>query len=257
MNRNADHPQDSPPRGSSSQRSRVGSKEHPPIRILLVDDHTILREALASLLSLDPHLQIVGKAGTGRDALDMLSTVQPHLVIMDLSLPGIHGIEVIRQLKKNHPEIKVLVLTVHASDTFVRASLEAGASGYVVKEASYAELQLAITSVMANKTYLTPSITSTVMDSYLTGGKNQPGVDKNPWHTLTEREREILKFIAEGAKNKQIAECLCLSVRTVEKHRLSLMAKLNIKSTAALTAFAIEHGFVSASSLPPQPGTQL
>lgn len=202
---------------------------------------------------MDPHIQIVGKAGSGRDALNMIASVHPDLVITDLSLPGIHGVEIIRQLKQIYPTIKVLVLTVHASETFVRASLEAGALGYVVKDASFAELQLAISSVMAHKVYLTPSITNSFMSSYLTG-THQPDDRNNPWKILTEREREVLKFISEGAKNKQIAECLCLSIRTVEKHRLNLMAKLNLKSTAALTAFAIEHGLIPASSEFPKIG---
>lgn len=221
---------------------------HFPIQIMLVEDHTLVREALASLLSLDKNIHIIGETGNGSDAVQLIASLQPAIVLLDLSLPGLHGTDIIRQVKARFPDIKCLVLTVHMSETIVRAALQAGAAGYLLKEASHAELKTAIYSVAQGKMYLSPMITDKVLCGYL--GKPSPALsESDPWHRLSDRERESLKLVAEGATSKEIAKQLCISIRTVEKHRASLMSKLNLKSTAALTAYAIRHELVSSADV--------
>ena len=229
-----------------------GEERHPGsdsrIRILLVDDHTIVREALASLLALDSQIHVIGAAGNGTDALRLVATLQPDVVLLDLSMPGIHGTEIIRQVRLSHPAVKCLVLTVHISEPIVRAALQAGAAGYLLKESSYEELRTAIHSVAQGQTYLSPMIADKVLCGYLDKQSPFPG-EVGPWQRLSDREREVLKLVAEGATSKEVAESLCISVRTVEKHRASLMIKLNLRTTAALTAYAIKHELVTSAGV--------
>lgn len=213
-----------------------------------MDDHTLVREALASLLALDSQVRVIGAAGNGADALHLIATLQPDVVLLDLSMPGIHGTEVIRQVRLSHPAVKCLVLTVHMSEPIVRAALHAGAAGYLLKEATYEELRTAIHSVAQGQTYLSPMITEKVLSGYLEKQSPFPG-EGSPWQRLSDREREVLKLVAEGATSKEIAESLCISVRTVEKHRASLMIKLNLRTTAALTAYAIKHELVTSAGV--------
>lgn len=230
----------------SEEEKRSGSDSR--IRILLVDDHALVRTALASLLALDPLVHVIGEAGTGTDAVRLIAALQPDVVLLDLSLPGIHGTEVIRQVKLSHPAVQCLVLTVHMSEPIVRAALHAGAAGYLLKEASHAELKTAIHCVSQGQPYLSPMIADKVLFGYL--GKHSPSPSEaSPWQRLSDRERQVLKLVAEGATSKAVAECLCISVRTVEKHRASLMSKLNLKTTAALTAFAIRHELVTSADV--------
>lgn len=226
-------------------------KEEPlraPIRVLLVDDHTVVREALASLLALDPHISVVGEAGTGAEALRLIDALQPDVVLLDLSLPGLHGTDVIRQAKLRYPRVKCLVLTVHASEPIVRAAFHAGAAGYLLKEASHTELKSAIYSVAQGHVYVSPMIADAVVGGYLEK-PSQGDSEPTPWNHLSDREREVLKLVAEGYSNKEIAEDLHISVRTVEKHRASLMSKLNLRTTAALTAYAIKHELVTSAGV--------
>jgi len=218
------------------------------IRILLVEDHTLVREALASLLALDLQVRVIGEAGNGADALRLIATLQPDVVLLDLSMPGIHGTELIRQVRLSHPSVKCLVLTVHVSESIIRAALHAGATGYLPKESSYTELRTAIHSVAQGQTYLSPMIADKVLSGYL-GNQSPSSGEETPWKRLSVREREVLKLVAEGATSKGIAECLCISVRTVEKHRASLMLKLNLRTTAALTAYAIKHELVTSAGV--------
>jgi DNA-binding NarL/FixJ family response regulator len=212
------------------------------LRILIAEDHTILREGLRALLSSDPDITVVGEAEDGRDAVRLVGALQPTLVLMDLSMPGTNGIEAIAEIKRRFPETKVIALTVHKSEEYIREALQVGADGYVLKDATYAELTMAIKSVFNGKTYLSPSISERIITGYLDGGK--AGVN-TAWDTLTHREREILKLIAEGRTNKHIASYLCVSVKTVEKHRSNLMRKLDLHNAPMLTAFAIEKGVIS------------
>ena len=214
-----------------------------PYRIVIAEDHTILREGLRSLLSADPEFDVVGEAEDGRDAIRCVETLSPDLVLMDLSMPRMSGLDAIKEIKKQNPVIKLIVLTVHKSEEYILATLKAGADGYVLKEATHAELVMATKNVLRGKRYLSPGISEKVIEGYLEGRKTLK--TKSAWDTLTRREREILKLIAEGYKNKQIANYLYISLKTVEKHRSNLMKKLDLHNTAALTTFAVEKGLVT------------
>lgn len=212
------------------------------ISVFIVEDHTIVREGLRALLSLDPNIEAVGETDNGRDAIRLIGSLRPTLILMDLSMPGMNGMEAIREIKQRYPEVRIIVLTVHKAEEYIRAALQAGASGYVLKDATHAELMIAIKSVMQGKTYLTPDVSDKIIIGYLDGGAVNA---KSPWETLTHRERVVLKLIAEGRQNKNIADYLCISVKTVEKHRSNLMKKLDLHNTAAITAFAIERELVA------------
>jgi two-component system response regulator NreC len=212
------------------------------LRVLIAEDHTILREGLRALLCSDPDIEVAGEVENGRDAIRLAGTLLPDLVLMDLSMPGINGIEAIAEIKKRLTDTKVIALTVHDTDEYIREALQAGADGYVLKDATAGELIMAIKSVVNGKTYLSPSISERIVSGYLDGSKGA-GIS-TAWDTLTHREREILKLIAEGHTNKRIANYLCVSVKTVEKHRSNLMKKLNLHNAPMLTAFAIEKGVI-------------
>ena len=212
-------------------------------RIVIAEDHTILREGLKALLSLSSELVVVGEAQDGREAVRIASELKPDLVLMDLSMPRMNGIEAIKEIKKQHPEIKIIVFTVYKTEEYVLASLQAGADGYILKEANYAEFLIAIKNVLMGKHYLSPEISGKVIEGYLKGQKDHAPV--TVWDTLTSREREILKLVGEGYKNREIADDLCISMKTVEKHRENLMKKLDLHTASALTSYAIEKGLVT------------
>ena len=212
-------------------------------KIVIAEDHTILREGLKALLSSITELEVIGEAEDGREAVRSASELKPDLMLMDLSMPRMNGIEAIKEIKKQHPEIKILVLTVYKTEEYVLASLQAGADGYILKEASRAEFLLAIKNVLMGKHYLSPEISGKVIEGYLKG--KQENVPVTVWDTLTSREREILKLVGEGYKNREIADDLCISMKTVEKHRENLMKKLDLHTASALTAYAIEKGLVT------------
>jgi DNA-binding NarL/FixJ family response regulator len=206
---------------------------NPYKRIVIVEDHTIVREGLKALLSSHPELRVVGEAEDGRDAVRIARQLTPDLMLMDLSMPRMNGMEAIKEIKRISPSTKVLVLTVHKTEEYVHASLESGADGYVLKDATHAELIIAIQNVLAEK----------VIEGYLAGRKSSK--TGSTWDSLTHREREILKLVAEGYKNREIAGYLCISLKTVEKHRDNLMKKLDLHSAAALTAYAMERGLLT------------
>jgi DNA-binding NarL/FixJ family response regulator len=216
---------------------------NPYKRIVIVEDHTIVREGLKALLSSHPELRVVGEAEDGRDAVRFARQLTPDLMLMDLSMPRMNGMEAIKEIKRISPSTKVLVLTVHKTEEYVHASLESGADGYVLKDATHAELILAIQNVLAGKRYLSPAISEKVIEGYLAGRKSSK--TGSTWDSLTHREREILKLVAEGYKNREIAGYLCISLKTVEKHRDNLMKKLDLHSAAALTAYAMERGLLT------------
>jgi len=211
-------------------------------RILIVDDHTLLRAGLRALLAQDPGIEIVGEASDGRDAVRAVGQLTPNLVLMDLTMPGMNGIEAVTEIKRRYPDVRVLVMTLHKTEDFIHASLKAGADGYILKDATHDELRVAIRSVLQGKTYLSMAVSGKVVSGYLGGGKSASG--SSVFDTLTHREREILKLVAEGNPNKVMAEFLSLSVKTVEKHRSNLMAKLGVHNAAGLTAFAMEKGLL-------------
>jgi DNA-binding NarL/FixJ family response regulator len=212
-------------------------------RIVIAEDHTILREGLRALLSSDPEFDVVGEADDGLDAIECVENLTPDLVLMDLSLPRMNGMDAIMEIKKRCPETKVLALTVHRTEEYILATLRAGADGYVLKDATHTELVMGIKSVLKGKPYLSPGVSDKVIEGYLEGRKTLRS--DTPWDTLTQREREVLKLIGEGYKNKDIADYLYISVKTVEKHRANLMKKLDLHNTSALTAFAMEKGLVT------------
>ena len=213
------------------------------VRIVIAEDHTILREGLRSLLSSSANFEIVGEAGDGREAIRQVKKFKPDLILTDLSMPRMNGMEAIKEIKRESPATKILVLTVHRAEEYILATFRAGADGYLLKDSTHSELLMAVKKVLSGTHYISPEISEKVIEGYIEGKKSLKS--RTSWETLTQREREILKLIAEGYRNKEIAEDLCISVKTVEKHRANLMEKLDLHSIQALTTFAIEKGLVS------------
>jgi DNA-binding NarL/FixJ family response regulator len=211
-------------------------------RILIVDDHTLFRAGVRALLTEDPAIEVVGEAANGRDAILAIGPLTPHLVLMDLSMPGMNGIEAVTEIKRRYPRVRVLVMTMHKTEDYIHASLTAGADGYILKDATSEEFRVAVRSVLAGKTYLSMDVSAKVVSGYLGGGKTSGAA--SVYDSLTHREREVLKLVAEGNSNKYIAEFLNLSVKTVEKHRSNLMSKLDLHNASGLTTYAIEKGLV-------------
>ena len=209
-------------------------------RIFIAEDHAILRDGLRAMLTSLPGYEIIGEAEDGGEAIRGVVSGRPDLVILDLSMPKMNGMEALKEIKKLAPDTKVLVLTIHSSDEYVLPVLKAGADGYMLKYDTQAELMSAIKSILDGKQYLSPGVSRQVIEGYLEGGSSLKS--KSTWETLTKREREILKLIAEGYKNREIAEYLCISEKTVVKHRANLMAKLDLHNVSALTAYAVSKG---------------
>jgi two-component system response regulator NreC len=212
-----------------------------PIKVLIADDHQIVRDGLRSLLTREPDMELVGEAEDGRTIMKMLLEKTPDVIIMDVAMPELNGIEATRQALHEFPAVKVIALSMHDDRRFVINMLKAGASGYLIKDCAFRELANAIRMVVKNKIYLSPGITDIVVNNYVTG----PAPDSLVYSILTPREREVLQLIAEGKNSTQIANCLCVSVKTVETHRHQLMQKLNIKGVAELTKVAIREGITS------------
>ena len=212
-------------------------------KIVIAEDHTILREGLRALLSASPDLEIVGEAGDGREVIQCVENFTPDLVLMDLSMPRMTGLEAIKEIKKFSPAIKIVVLTVHKIEEYIIETLKAGADGYVLKDATKSELMMAVENVLKGKRYLSPDVSDKVIEGYLEGHKTLK--TESTWASLTRREKEILKLIAEGYKNREAADLLGISLKTVEKHRSNLMKKLDLHNTAALTTFAMEKGLIT------------
>jgi two-component system response regulator NreC len=211
-------------------------------KVLLTDDHTLIREGIKALINRQPEFEVIGEAKEGKEAIRFAEKLSPSIVLMDLSMPRMGGIDAIREIKKRSPQIKILALTVHDSEEYVLAALKAGADGYILKDSNNEELIQALHNLLAGKKVLSPGISEKVIEGYLAGKKTSTIL--SPWDTLTQREREILKLIGEGNKNNEIADYLCISPHTVEKHRSNIMEKLNLHSVSALTAYAIEKGLV-------------
>jgi DNA-binding NarL/FixJ family response regulator len=212
-------------------------------RIVIAEDHTILREGLRMLLSSNPAFEVVGEAQDGLEAIRLVESLKPDLILMDLSMPRMNGVGAIQEIKKLNPSTKILVLTVHKTEEHILTALKTGAEGYILKEATHGELMLALDNVFSGRSYLSPGISEKVIEGYLEGRKSVKS--STSWDTLTQREREILKMIAEGYRNKDIADYLCISAKTVEKHRANLMKKLDLHSASSLTAFAMEKGLIT------------
>jgi DNA-binding NarL/FixJ family response regulator len=212
------------------------------IRVLLADDHALVRAGIRSLLEKMPGVEVVAEASTGRQALEMVKAKLPNLVLMDIAMAELGGLEALPRVTKDFPGVKVIILSAHANEEYVIRALRGGAAGYMLKDAATAELELAIRSVTEDKTYLSPSISRTVIDSYL----ERVGGQLSPLEQLTPRQREILQLLAEGRNTKEVASDLNISVKTVESHRLQLMERLNIHDVPGLVRYAVRSGLVSA-----------
>lgn len=215
-----------------------------PVRILLVDDHAVVRAGLRMLLSADPELVIVGEAEDGTQALRLTEETQPEVVLMDISLPGMSGIEATRRIKEKFPEVAVLALTMHEDDQYFFEMLSAGASGYVPKRAAPNDLIAAIHAVRNGGMFLFPTVARALVRDYLQRTEREGGAGGRPFDVLTEREREVLILIAQGRSNQEIADELVISVKTVNRHRENIMAKLNLHSRIELVHYAIEKGLI-------------
>jgi DNA-binding NarL/FixJ family response regulator len=211
-------------------------------RVLLADDHGLVRAGIRALIEKIPNVEVVGEASTGRAALELVKSKLPNLVLMDIGMAELGGLEALPRIVKDFPGVRVIILSAHANEEYVIRALRAGAAGYMLKDAATAELELAVNSVTQDKTYLSPSISRTVINSYL----ERVGGELSPLEQLTPRQREILQLIAEGRNTKEIAAELEVSVKTVESHRLQLMERLNIHDVPGLVRYAIRSGLVLA-----------
>ena len=210
------------------------------IRILLADDHTLVRAGLRALVESIEGAEVVAETGEGREALELIGTHRPDVVLLDIGMPGMNGLEVARRASEASPRTRVIILSMHAEDSYVRQAMRAGVAGYLLKGAAVSELPLALQSVMRGETYLTPRVSQTVVEGMLS---DRPG-GSDPLDGLTQRQREILQLIAEGRSTKEIAGTLDVSVKTVETHRARLMERLGIRDVAGLVRFAIKAGLV-------------
>jgi len=207
------------------------------IRVLIADDHTILRDGIASLLEDEDDIVIVGQAEDGRSAIKMAGQLQPDVVLMDIAMPQLNGLEATRQIKNSHPNIKILILSMHENEEYIRQVLATGAMGYILKDAAARDLLGAIRAVYQGEAVLSPAITRLVIEDYLRWGDlNQEDTKDN----LSPREREVLQLIAEGYTNKEIAGILTISIKTVQTHRANLMTKLDLHDRGELIKYAIQ-----------------
>jgi len=214
-----------------------------PVRILLVDDHAVVRAGLRMLLSADSQLEIVGEAENGAQGVRMARDLAPDVVLMDISMPDMNGIEATKRIKASCPSVAVLALTMHEDDQYFFEMLAAGASGYVPKRAAPNDLSAAIYAVKDGGVFLFPSVARLLVSDYLQRVEVE-GSAGRPFDNLTDREREVLTHIAQGESNQEIADALCISVKTVNRHRENIMGKLNLHSRVELVHYAIEKGLI-------------
>lgn len=214
------------------------------IRVLLADDHRLMRAGLRALLKSLDLVEVVAEAGNGHEAIQLAEQHQPDIVIMDIGMPELNGLEATARMVKLAPAPRIIVLSMHANEEYVRRALQAGVAGYLLKGAEPAELELAIKAVMRGETYLTPAISKQVVQNYL----HPREMKTNPIQELTPRQREVLQLVAEGHSTKDIAQKLNLSTKTVDTHRTELMQRLDIHDIAGLVRYAIRSGLISADS---------
>ena len=211
------------------------------IRVLVVDDHAIVRDGVGALLALTPDIEVVGEAPNGLEAIRQISELQPNIVLMDISMPVMDGLDATRRIRKQFPRTEVLVLTQYEDRDWVLLMIEAGASGFISKVAASSELASAIRSVSRGDSYLSPSVAKFVVEDYQNKGER---AGRGSYQQLTEREREVLKLVAEGNSTKRIAELLVLSTKTVEGHKTKLMAKLGLRDRVELVKYALRRSII-------------
>lgn len=213
------------------------------VTVLLADDHTIVRQGLAKLLESEPGLRVIGEASNGREVVRKVEELKPDVVLMDIAMPQLNGIEATRQIKKIQPITKIIILSMHAHERFISEALHLGASGYLLKNSTGTDIVHAVRAAMEGDTFLSPAISRQVVDSFLAMKKKDVS-QQDLYSTLTNREREVFQMIAEGRKVREVAEILCLSVSTVKTHRANIMEKLNMGNLSQLIQFAIGLGLV-------------
>jgi len=214
------------------------------IKIILVDDHQIVRDGIKSLLAECIDIEIIAEAKDGNELFKILKDKTPNIILLDISLPGMSGIEVSKRMRVDFPEIKILMLSMYTSEDFIFNALKAGVMGYLPKNTTRDELLQAINNIAANKEYFSKSISDTILKSYVNTAKNGSVVSSDSLESLTNREREILHYVVEGNNNTSIAKQLCISIRTVETHKSSIMRKLNLGNTVDLIKFAIKNNLI-------------
>lgn len=211
------------------------------LKLVLADDHALVRAGIRTLLEKIPGVQIVAEAGDGRETIALVAAQNPDVVVMDISMPGMNGLEATARIVKDRPKTKVLILSMHTAENYVLQALRAGATGYLLKDAATEELQLALVAVRRGETYLSPTISKEVLARH----RKQPPLPRTPTKGLTPRMREIVQLIAEGRSTKEIAFLLNLSVKTVETHRMHLMARLNLHDVAGVVRYALRNGLIT------------
>jgi two-component system response regulator NreC len=212
------------------------------IRVLIADDHTIVREGIRMILTAQPDIEVVGEAANGQEAIDLTRKLRPDVVVMDISMPGVSGINATKAIKAEMPEVNVLALTMHEDETYVFQLLKAGASGYVLKRGAASDLVNAVRAASKGEAFLYPSVAKAVVQDYLQ--RVEAGEERERWDGLTQREREILKLIAEGYTNQEIAQKLYISVKTVQTHRAHILEKLGLHDRTELVRYAIRKGLI-------------
>lgn len=218
----------------------------PKTRILIADDHSMVREGLSAMLKLFEDVEVVGEAADGKEAIDRVGELKPDVVLMDIAMPGLGGLEATIEIKKRHPEVKVLVLTQYDDSEYVSRFLKEGVSGYILKRAMGSELVTAIRAVMKGESYLHSSVASGIIDGYL--GRDMAAAAEDPYQRLTDREKQVLKLIAEGHSHKEVAGILDISAKTVIAHQTHISEKLDIHTRAGLIKFAIQKGIIRVDS---------
>jgi len=213
----------------------------PSLRILLVDDHALVRAGMRALLGSFPDFEVVGETEDGAEAVELAARLHPNVVLMDIAMHGLNGLDATARIRNQHPEVRVIILSMHANEEYVFQALRSGASGYLLKDSATSELEFAVRAVARGETYLSPPISKAVVDGYV-----QRMISEQPLDLLTPRQREILQLVAEGGSTKEIAHRLGLSVKTIEAHRSQIMERLGIHDIPGLVRFAVRAGLISA-----------
>jgi DNA-binding NarL/FixJ family response regulator len=216
----------------------------PKHSVLIAEDHALLRAGMCALLASEPDIEVVAEVDTGEEAVRVACALNPDLVLMDLNMPGRGGLHAIADIRRRAPTTKILVITMHKTDEYIQEALRSGASGYILKESGHDELRTAIRTVLGGRVYLSAEVSARVVSNQISGGAHKASTTTTMC-SLTLREREILKLVAEGFGNRQVANHLSRSIKTVEKHRANLMRKLNLRNVAMLTAYAIKNEIVA------------